>query len=90
MLYSSIGILALAIHFIINRDVLWRLDPRQATPALRSYRTFLRAITVYYGSDVLWGLLYERRLVTLTFIDTSLYFLAMAVSVLLWTRYVIV
>ena len=90
MLYSSIGILALAIHFIINRDVLWRFDPRQATPALRSYRTFLRAITVYYGSDVLWGLLYERRLVTLTFIDTSLYFLAMAVSVLLWTRYVIV
>ena len=43
----------------------------------------------YYATDMAWGLLYERHLITALFIDTSLYFLAMAFSVMFWTRYVI-
>ena len=43
----------------------------------------------YYATDMAWGLLHERHLITALFIDTSLYFLAMAFSVMFWTRYVI-
>ena len=90
MLYSSIGIIALIIHLIINYDVLLRIDMHKADSSLRAYRAFVIAITGYYITDILWGFLYERRLIGLTFFDTQLYFTAMAFSVLLWTHYVVI
>ncbi|MBR2697093.1 MAG: EAL domain-containing protein [Clostridia bacterium] len=89
MLYSSAGLLALIIHLIINQDMLTNARGTKAIPARRSYRAFLIAVTVYYGTDILWGLFYGQHLVALTFADTALYFIAMAFSVILWTRYVI-
>ena len=89
MLYSSAGLLALIIHLIINHDVLWNSSARKIVPAHRSYRQFLVAVTVYYVSDICWGLLYERHLIALCFVDTEVYFVSMAFSILLWTRYVI-
>ncbi len=89
MLYSSAGLLALIILLIINNDLLGDARVTEGIPAHRSYRAFLIAVAVYYVTDILWGLFYERRLIALTFADTALYFTAMAFSVLLWTRYVI-
>ncbi len=89
MLYSSAGLLALILHLIINQDMLTNARGTEAIPARRSYRAFLIAVTVYYGTDILWGLFYGQHLVALTFADTALYFIAMAFSVILWTRYVI-
>ena len=88
MLYSSAGLLALVIHLIINHDVL-RGVPIKGVVAHRSYRRFLGWVTVYYLTDIMWGLLYERRLMTLVHADTSLYFISMAFSILCWTRYAI-
>jgi hypothetical protein len=45
---------------------------------------------VYYLTDILWGILDSRHLVGLLFIDTTVYYLAMACGVFFWTRYVIV
>ena len=89
MLYSSAGFLALLVHLIINYDVLRKGSDKEIIPAHRSYRAFLLAVTVYYVTDILWGLLYERGLIALTFADTTVYFGAMAFSILLWTRFVI-
>lgn len=89
MLYSSFGILAILIHVIINYDVLIKNDYRDVMPSSSSYRQFLFGILVYYVSDVLWGVLYEHRLIALTYADTVIYFLSMVISVLLWSRYVI-
>lgn len=58
MLYSSIGIIALIIHLIINYDVLLRIDMHKADSSLRAYRAFVIAITGYYITDILWGFLY--------------------------------
>ena len=88
MFYSSFGILAILVHIIINYDVLIKNDYREVMPASSSYRQFLIGIMVYYVSDVLWGFLYEHRLIALTYADTVLYFLSMVISVLLWSRYV--
>ena len=43
---------------------------------------------VFYVTDVLWGVLYENELITLTYIDTVVYFVAMALSIFFWSHYV--
>ena len=89
MTYSIIGILAGIILVITNRDVLCLKGSPESAQILRKYRSFLLAVLAYYITDALWGILAAHHLTTLLFLDTTLYFAAMAVLVLLWTRYVI-
>jgi len=89
MLYSSAGFLALIIHLIINHDILLGAQGREIIPAHLRYRRFLLSVTFYYVTDILWGILYERRWIALTHLDTAGYFLFMGLSILLWTRFVI-
>lgn len=88
MLYSSAGLLALIIHLIINYDVL-SSSKGNVIPAHRTYRAFLVTVMFYYVTDICWGLLYEHHLIALTIFDTQLYFLAMALSILMWTRFAV-
>ena len=89
MTYSIIGILAAIILIITNRDVLWIPGDAEVAHTQRIYRGFLLGVLCYYITDALWGILDAHRLTTLQFVDTTLYFAAMAVAVLLWTRYVV-
>ena len=89
MTYSIIGILATIILIITNWDVLWMRSGEKTTQTQRIYRGFLFAVLCYYITDAMWGILDAHRLTTLQFVDTTLYFVAMATAVLLWTRYVI-
>jgi len=89
MLYSSAGFLALIIHLIINHDILRGGAEAKIIPANRTYRAFLLSVTGYYITDMLWGVLYEKGLIAAAFADTVLYFVSMALSILLWTRFVI-
>lgn len=89
MNYSGTAILALLVHIIINYDVLRNAHYRAGTPAANAYRGFIFGVMMFYLSDALWGLLYDTRINALVFGDTVLYFFAMAVSVFVWTRYVI-
>ena len=89
MTYSGTAILALLVHIIINYDVLRNAHYRKGTPAADAYRGFIFGVMMFYLSDALWGLLYDTRINALVFSDTVLYFFAMAVSVFMWTRYVI-
>ena len=89
MSYSSAGILALIIHLIINNDVLRKRVGKEVIPAHRPYRALMLSVTAYYVADILWGFLYERHLTALVFADTVFYFIAMAFTILLWTRFVI-
>ena len=84
MSYSSAGIIALLVNFIINNDVF-----KTRTAENKAYRRFLFGVTVYYIADALWGILYDRGLIRLVYADTVVYFAAMALAVLWWTQYVI-
>lgn len=88
MSYSIIGILTVMVLLIINSNVLfhWGVD---RFPAERYYRRFLFSLIAYLVTDIIWGFLYENRLIVLTYIDTVLYFITMALSVLFWTMFVI-
>ena len=89
MTYSIMGIVAAIILVIINRDALWGADGIEFTKVQRNYRYFLMGVMAYYITDMLWGILYSRGLITATYVDTFIHFIAMAAAVFLWTRYVV-
>lgn len=89
MTYSIIGILAAIIMLIINRDVLWGHDEIKDSRTQKHYRAFLIGVMSYYITDAFWGILDAWKLTSLQFLDTALYFVAMAAAVMLWTRYVV-
>ena len=89
MAYSSIAILALLVHLIINHDVLIKKDKNYSKYLNKSYRLFLYSVMLNYIMDALWGILYDAKLVKLVYIDTFFYFAAMTLAVFFWTRYVI-
>ena len=89
MTYSIIGILAAVIMVIINRDVLWIREKTGIKETYKTYRSFLMGIMLYYITDLLWGILESHRLTTLLYADTVIHFVAMALAVMLWTRYVV-
>ncbi len=88
MTYSIIGILASILLLITNRDLLSG-NKKDLTDTERDYRYFLLWVLAYYITDAFWGFFDIYKLTKLQFIDTTLYFIAMAAAVLLWTRYVI-
>lgn len=86
--YSSIGMLALLVHIVINFDVWRKPDKDDIIPAHKSYRRFLFGVLLFYVADIFWGLLYENGLKTLCYIVTVLFFASMALSVFFWTKYI--
>ncbi len=89
MYYSSFAALAIIITLIINHNVMRASKKANDAASKIIYKRFLLSVLVYYVSDLLWGLLYEWNLTALTYADTIIYFVAMVVSLLLWTRYVV-
>ncbi len=87
MYYSSFGALAIILHLIINYDIICKNLYEGVLRANKEYRRFLIAVTFYYISDILWGVLYQLGLTPLSYADTIFYFFSMALSVLLWTQY---
>ena len=88
MYYSAIGLLAILILFIVNWDVL-RSTKIYDKPAWNVYKRFLFAVLVYYITDVLWGILEDQKLSTALFIDTTVYFVAMAIGLSFWAEYTV-
>ena len=90
MYYSAIGLLAVLILLIENSDILLTRKDAFEKPAWKVYRRFLFAVLAYYVTDILWGFLESQKLSGLLFADTTLYFIAMAAGVLLWTQFTVV
>lgn len=88
MYYSSIGILALLLHVIINFDALIWNPRKEIIPSYRVYRNFLRCVAIFYIVDALWGGFYYLKWTTVNYVDTEMYFGVMAVAVFFWIQYV--
>lgn len=87
MYYSVIGMLALSMLIIANHDVLLHLPEANESRERRYYRGFLFSVAAYYVTDILWGILDALSLTRMLYVDTVLYFVAMAACILFWTRY---
>ena len=87
-IYSVIAFLAMAIHLIINFDL--RTDRELITAhGSREYRYFLMGIFAYYVADAGWGVFAGLGWTRVLYIDTMFYYIAIALSVLTWCRFVI-
>ncbi len=98
MSYSIVSALALIINLIINREaigyfpVLSKGKESDERATIR-YSHFLMAATLYFASDIAWGLLYENHgsdsIFPILYIDCVLYFLFMFITMLTWIRYIV-
>ena len=88
MSYSIIGIIAIMVHLIINRDMLWHYSDYTDVPAYKEYREYILGMLFFCVADVLWGFLNDLRLVVPLYAVTVIYFITMMAGFLLWTRYV--
>lgn len=98
MHYSTIGILALILHFIINRETLGKAGAlirkrENVQQAAVRYFYFLTAVILYYLADIAWGLLYAHHdipaLFPYIYSDSVLYFTFMFLTMLTWIRYIV-
>ena len=88
-IYSAIAFLAMAIHLIINSNLIMGRGVVNAR-GVREYRSFLAGIFAYYVTDACWGVLAGLGWTKVLYADTMFYFIAIAVTVLTWCRFVIV
>ena len=89
MYYSIIGVLAILVLFMVNRDILANRKISLRRPVWKMYRRFLLTVLAYYTTDVIWGILEYFKLPGLLFADTTLYYVAMAAGVLYWAAYTV-
>lgn len=89
MAYSLVGILAVLVHIIVNIDVFADAFKKENQfPGERYYGFFLVSVIVYHLADVFWGFFYDAHMVTGLILDTTVYFLTMATSILFWGVFV--
>ena len=85
-IYSVIAFLAMVIHLITNSRLLFgRIDA--TLHGLREYRGYLVGIFVFYLADAAWGVLSGLGWTSVLYADTVLFFVTIAVSVLLWCHF---
>ena len=77
MYYSSIGVLSIILHLIINADSLFRKPEVKKLKVATAYRSFLFAVMLYYITDACWGVLLDTGIIPAVYADTVLYFLSM-------------
>ena len=86
-IYSVIAVLAIAIHLIINFNMIMKRDVTTLRGA--RYRSFLMAILAYYITDASWGVFAGLGWTHVLFLNTALYYIAIAVTVLTWCNFVV-
>lgn len=89
MYYSSIGILALIVHLIINFEAMRPNKRTASTPSRSRYRAFLLSVILYYVTDFSWGFAYELKKIILGHFITGMYFFSMSLTLLFWMRFII-
>ena len=86
MPYQVFVAIALTIHVLTNVDMFTKKDN---IAAIKSYRWFALSIAAFYVSDILWGVFEGLKAAVPLYVDTSIYFLLMGVTVMFWTNFVI-
>lgn len=85
MMYSMVGICALVVCLIINKNSIFIKSAKNLSLYYKSYRLYIFANILFFASDILWGLLDHFHLMNLLYADTILYFIAQSICIFLWT-----
>ncbi len=90
MWYAMSGVVALLILLFENTDILINRRKDFSTPAWCGYRRFLYSVLIFYVTDIFWGFWEARKIPYMLFADTTVYFIAVAFSVVFWTHVVVI
>ena len=85
--YSIVSGIALCVHLIINWHQLVNRPNDKAHVGALEFRSFLVCLSVFFVTDVLWGVFAALKWPSVLYADTFVFFVAMALSVLTWTRF---
>ena len=85
--YSVFSIAAIAIHLILNFDLL--AGRGVATVRGMRYRGFLMGILAYYVTDAAWGILAGLGWTNVLYVETVFFFLSIVAFVFMWCRFVV-
>ncbi len=77
------------VLLIENLDIILNRNNSFSLPAWKAYRRLLYAIFFYYATDICWGFIEKRKMGSLLFADTTVYFIAMTLGVLFLTQYIV-
>ena len=88
-MYSVFSAVAIAIHLIINFDMMTGRRGLRSVRGVR-YRGFLFGILFYYVADALWGVLAGLGWTRALYVETAFFFLSLVVFVFLWGRFAVV
>ncbi len=86
--YSVFSGLAIAIHLIINFDLL--VGRNLVTARGRRYRGFLLGILAYYIADAVWGVFAGLEWTSALYVETVFFFLSLVAFVIMWCHFVVV
>ena len=87
--YSIVSGIALCVHLIINWHQLVNRPSDKAHVGALEFRRFIVCLSVYFVTDVLWGVFAALKWPSVLYADTFVFFVAMALSVLTWTRFAV-
>ncbi|MCR5756556.1 MAG: GGDEF domain-containing protein [Selenomonas sp.] len=87
--YCLVDFLALLVLLITNHDVLGKKTETEERSIQKRYRFFLYAVATYYVVDAIWAWLYGIGNIDWLYVDTEIYFVVMALGILLWIRYIV-
>ena len=74
---------------IINNDIFFHLRTSHNTKFINSYRGFLYIIALYYVSDILWGVFWNKQFYSPLYVDTEFYFILMAAGIMYLSKYTV-
>ena len=84
--YSVFSMVALVLHLIFNRNLLF--GRRIETAHGKRYRLFLFGVLAYYVTDAMWGVFAGLRWFVPWYVDTLFFFLSLVAFVFLWGKFV--
>lgn len=88
-LYSVIGLISIAIQLIINFNIMFNPGKNKIQKAANKYRLLMLAIFAYYITDAFWGIFAGLNWIPALFIDTTLYYVAMASAIVCFYIYIV-
>ena len=85
--YSVFSIAAIAVHLIINFDLLFRRGRGASCPP--GYRGFLFGTLAYYATDAAWGVFAGLHWLGSWYADSVFFFLSLVAFVWMWANFVV-
>lgn len=86
MFYADMGLISIIIHLILNHEYFRNKEEKNSVNS--TYKKYLWAVLLYFILDASWGFIYETHIPTYIYIETVLYHIAIALTVVALCKYV--